>query len=128
MCGAVSMEVSGEPLQCRECFCRDCRKSSGSLGHIIAVFDKNNVSIRGRSHIREYVTTKTESKHAKLKKFCGNCGSTVLFELERPEAKNLVCICPTLQDDGPLGPEYDFSKKLFPEKLEEIVNDSMARQ
>jgi hypothetical protein len=65
LCGAVRLETSSEPLRVGICHCLDCRKNSGSIFGIYAIFAADAVTITG-----------TTSEY-RGRNFCPTCGSTV---------------------------------------------------
>ena len=65
LCGDVRLTTSGDPYRTGICHCLDCRKHSGSLFGVFAIFPADAVTIDGTTH--EYV-----GRH-----FCPRCGSSV---------------------------------------------------
>jgi hypothetical protein len=68
LCGAVRIEISGEPIRVGICHCLDCRKRQGALFHSFAIFPMETATITG------------ETRAWKSKHFCPTCGSP-LFDL-----------------------------------------------
>jgi len=66
LCGDVRIVASGQPYRVGLCHCLDCRKHTGSLFHVSAVFPADAVTVEGET--REYA-----GRH-----FCARCGSSVL--------------------------------------------------
>lgn len=51
LCGALRYEAEGEPLYAGHCYCRDCRKASGSGFVAFMGFPARAVTFRGESRI-----------------------------------------------------------------------------
>jgi hypothetical protein len=66
-CGAVRIEIRGEPLRVGVCHCLSCRKETGSSFLTFGVWKQPNVTIRGET--KAWIAT-TEHRH-----FCPVCGS-----------------------------------------------------
>lgn len=64
LCGDVRIVASGRPYRVGLCHCLDCRKHSGSLFQVSAIFPQGAVLIEGETH--EYA-----GRH-----FCPRCGSS----------------------------------------------------
>ncbi|RCK56650.1 hypothetical protein Cantr_05850 [Candida viswanathii] len=76
-CGKVKFELEGEPEASVVCYCSDCRKFSGNLGHIVAQYRSKNFKVEDPENaLTEYVAKKTESGKPKLVYFCSTCGCT----------------------------------------------------
>lgn len=54
LCGAVRIELSGEPDRVGICHCLDCRKKSGGIFTSWAIYPVSQVKVTGRtaSHVR----------------------------------------------------------------------------
>ena len=63
LCGAVRIECRSEPYRVGICHCLDCRKHSGSLFAILAIFPLASVTVTG-------TTAHHQGRH-----FCPACGS-----------------------------------------------------
>lgn len=73
LCGGVRFRVSGPPLDSGYCHCRMCQRNSGAPVVAWVTFPSSGFSwIKGES--REYAS----SEHG-LRRFCGDCGSYLLF-------------------------------------------------
>lgn len=68
-CGAVRLEMRGEPLRVGVCYCLTCRKETGSPFMAFAVWRREQVSISGAT--QSWIAT-TDHRH-----FCSACGSTL---------------------------------------------------
>lgn len=74
LCGAVRYEARGEPSSQGYCFCRDCRKASGSGSIPFLLFPASSVRITGemkRSIVKSVRGTDAVRNH------CVICGSLV---------------------------------------------------
>ena len=65
LCGDVRLSTSGDPYRTGICHCLDCRKHSGALFGVFAIFPAEAVMIDGET--RDYA-----GRH-----FCPRCGSSV---------------------------------------------------
>jgi hypothetical protein len=72
LCGAVRYQVSGPAFQTSYCHCEDCRKASGAPAVAWTFFPANSlVWTQG---------VPREIRHAeRVRSFCGDCGSPLLF-------------------------------------------------
>ena len=76
-CGAIAIEVTGEPALAAHCHCLDCQKSTGA-GHLsFAFYPADKVKITGE--LSRY-TSKTDQGNTMSRSFCPVCGSRVLGE------------------------------------------------
>jgi hypothetical protein len=71
LCGAVSYEVSGEPVFGGNCYCNDCRRASGSH---VAVMAYPETALKLSGDAKEFAS-KGDSGMAIARGFCANCGS-----------------------------------------------------
>lgn len=75
-CGAVEIEVSGEPAGMGYCHCKSCRHWSAGPVNAFILWDPASVRItRGAENLRHY--NKTESS---TRKWCATCGGHVVTE------------------------------------------------
>ncbi|MEQ8398350.1 GFA family protein [Thalassobaculum sp.] len=65
LCGAVRLECRTEPYRVGVCHCLDCRKHSGSVFSILAIFPATSVTVTG-------TTAQYNDRH-----FCPACGSSL---------------------------------------------------
>lgn len=65
LCGAVRLECRTEPYRVGVCHCLDCRKHSGSVFGILAIFPSASVTVTG-------ATAEHRGRH-----FCPACGSSL---------------------------------------------------
>jgi hypothetical protein len=75
-CGAVQLEVSGDPVGQGYCHCRDCRSWSAGPVNAFSLWKPEQVKVtKGAEHIG--VFHKTERSY---RKFCTKCGGHLLTE------------------------------------------------
>lgn len=78
VCKAVRVTVEDQPDKVVICYCSDCRKMSGHLGQIIAIFPANKVRIEDkRQKLKPYSITNTASGKPNNINFCSDCGCTI---------------------------------------------------
>ncbi len=81
-CGALTAQVSGEPLRISICRCLNCQRRSGSVFAAQARFARDQVVISGTS--TGFALTGDEGSRAHFH-FCPVCGATVYFQTEGAE-------------------------------------------
>jgi hypothetical protein len=75
-CGAVEIEVSGQPNAMGYCHCRSCRSWSGGPVNAFSLWDPAAVKItKGADHVATY--NKTDMS---FRKFCGLCGGHLMAD------------------------------------------------
>jgi hypothetical protein len=80
MCGAIEARCSGEPVRVSICHCLDCKRRTGSAFSLNATFPHDQVERRGEA---EVFTHTSDEGHWGRHAFCGTCGTTVYYEIER---------------------------------------------
>jgi hypothetical protein len=80
LCGAVSYEVSGEPIFVGHCACENCQKSTGGGHSSVAAFPEPSVKAHGEL---TSFAAKGDSGQATTYEFCPKCGSRLFT---RPSA------------------------------------------
>jgi hypothetical protein len=74
-CGAVTVEIEGEPVTTRQCWCRQCQKiASGGATHN-AIFPLEAITLEGTRAQSSYVAA---SGNTLTHEFCATCGTHVL--------------------------------------------------
>jgi hypothetical protein len=58
-CGRVKFEVSGTPVRVGLCHCLVCRKGTGSLGNLFAVWNSDEVAMQNTRDLAELATKTT---------------------------------------------------------------------
>jgi hypothetical protein len=75
-CGAVEIEVSGQPNAMGYCHCRSCRSWSGGPVNAFSLWDPAAVKItKGADHVATY--NKTDMS---FRKFCSLCGGHLMAD------------------------------------------------
>jgi len=75
-CGAVKLEVSGEPEAMGYCHCRSCRSWSGGPVNAFSLWKPENVKVTaGAENIASF--KKTELSH---RQYCGKCGGHLMTD------------------------------------------------
>ena len=72
VCGAVTYEITGEPMFVGHCACENCQKSTGTGHNSIAAYPDAQVTVHGE--VTSYVG-KGDSGQATMAQFCPICGS-----------------------------------------------------
>ncbi|CAH0033865.1 unnamed protein product [Clonostachys rhizophaga] len=96
-CGAVKIEIRGEPAAIGQCFCRDCRRTLGSTNALNWFVPAEQLKLEGRAVCRSSRQARTNgllasdpkthamkggSGHLVTNYFCANCGVTLYREGE----------------------------------------------
>jgi hypothetical protein len=72
LCGAVSFEITADPVATGHCHCRDCQRASGA-GHVsMMAFPADSLKVKGRTV--GYRST-ADSGASVVREFCPACGS-----------------------------------------------------
>jgi hypothetical protein len=75
-CGAVELEISGDPAVQVYCHCNSCRSWLGAPIHAASLWPASNVKVvKGADKLGMY--KRTENSH---RQFCTSCGAPVLVE------------------------------------------------
>jgi hypothetical protein len=73
-CGAVEIEVSGEPAAMGYCHCRSCRSWSGGPVNAFSLWDPASVKVtRGQDNLATFTKTPLSER-----KFCKTCGGHLM--------------------------------------------------
>jgi hypothetical protein len=74
-CGAVKLEIRGEPAVMAYCHCESCRSWLGAPVHAASLWPTPNVTVaEGEALLGTY--KRTEASH---RRFCTSCGAPVLI-------------------------------------------------
>jgi hypothetical protein len=79
LCGNVRYSASVEPAFIGLCHCRNCQKESGSAFAIVVGIPQTALSVQGNLKTFQ---DKGDSGKAMFRRFCPDCGSTVMDEAE----------------------------------------------
>jgi hypothetical protein len=75
-CGAVEVEVKGDPAAMGYCHCSSCRQWSAGPVNAFTLWSPENVTVtKGKQHVREFHKSANS-----LRKWCGNCGGHLMTE------------------------------------------------
>ncbi|KAA8915226.1 hypothetical protein TRICI_002583 [Trichomonascus ciferrii] len=100
VCQNINITVKGSSDKIVVCYCSDCRKMSGHLGQIIAIFNKDQVEIKDPNNkLKTYAITNTASGKPNNVNFCEECGSTINSVPMVYDGK-LSLVRTTVLDDG----------------------------
>ena len=73
-CGAVQLEIAGDPAVSAYCHCKDCRAWLGAPVHAAALWPSTSVKVvKGADNLGMY--KRTENSH---RQFCKSCGAPVM--------------------------------------------------
>jgi hypothetical protein len=79
LCGRVRYTLSGDPVFSGICHCRSCQRYTGTTFEAVAAYPASAVTVEGE--LKAYQDTGDSGKSV-FRKFCPNCGSGVLAEVE----------------------------------------------
>jgi len=96
LCGAVTVELKGEPLAVSLCHCVNCQKTSGSAFSVIALVPIGNVRFNGPVSIFHDVA---DSGIGFERCFCPGCGSPVESRSPQLAARGITIVKASLFDD-----------------------------
>ena len=77
LCGQVRYSTSADPPFTGICHCKDCQKETGTAFNVVIAVPQSALSIKGSP--KTYVA-KADSGKDVVRRFCPNCGSTILSE------------------------------------------------
>ncbi|KAH8663866.1 Mss4-like protein [Ilyonectria robusta] len=77
LCGAVKIEVSGDPVAVGLCHCLDCRKTSGSSHAVNWFVPADLIAVEGSP---KTFTKKSNAGNLITNSFCPDCGTTLFRE------------------------------------------------
>ncbi len=95
-CGKVSYESSADPAFSGVCHCKDCQRQTGSAFAVVIGIPSASLSVQGDM---KTVTGTGDSGKGTTRKFCPDCGSTILSEVELMPGVSMVR-AGTLDDTG----------------------------
>lgn len=74
LCGAISYSVDAEPTVVGDCYCTDCRRSSGTSHCTHAAIPDSALTVTGAVTVYERAA---DSGNLVRRAFCGHCGSAI---------------------------------------------------
>ncbi len=113
-CGAVQIELTGEPNMMGYCHCTDCAEWAGAPVNAFSLWSPENVKVTaGADKLASYA--RTEASH---RKFCQDCGGHVLSEHPAMGMTDVYLnIVPTLQHQGSMHIFYGEKSMSVPDGL-----------
>lgn len=79
LCGKVRYSADVEPVVAGVCHCRNCQKETGSAFSVILGVPQPALTVQGQ--VKSY-THKGDSGKTVYRRFCPECGSTLIEEAE----------------------------------------------
>ncbi|KAL1797747.1 hypothetical protein ACET3X_004353 [Alternaria dauci] len=77
-CGSIKVSIPALPEKSAICYCANCRRAGSSVGSVLYLFDKSEVTINHSGNsLKNYKDTDTKSGNPITRQFCGNCGCPV---------------------------------------------------
>jgi hypothetical protein len=86
-CGKVSYESSADPAFTGVCHCKDCQRQTGSAFAVVIGIPSASLAVHGDM---KTVTGTGDSGKGTTRKFCPDCGSTILSEVELMPGVSMV--------------------------------------
>ena len=113
-CGAVQIELTGEPNIMGYCHCTDCAEWAGAPVNAFSLWPPENVKVTaGEDKLASYARTE-----ASQRKFCKDCGGHVLSEHPALGLTDVYLnIVPTLQHQGSMHIFYGEKSMSVPDGL-----------
>jgi hypothetical protein len=103
LCGRVRYTVTGDAAFAGICHCRNCQRATGSAFETVMAFPSANVSVQGELKTYEDIG---DSGKAVRRRFCPNCGSGVLTEVDAMPGVTII-LAGTLDDPDAFKPTVD---------------------
>jgi hypothetical protein len=85
--GRVSYTATGEPTFTAMCHCRSCQRYTGSAFEPIIAFRSQDVKVQGELKTFDEIADSGKAVH---RRFCPNCGSGIVAEVEVMPGLTLV--------------------------------------
>ncbi len=79
LCGQVRYSADAEPAFVAVCHCRNCQKASGTAFRVVLAVPKPALSVQGA--LKTFID-RGDSAKALYRRFCPECGSAVITEVE----------------------------------------------
>ncbi len=106
LCGAVSYEITAEPVMTAICHCKNCQRQAGSVLSVIVGLPRDGIEISGTT--KTYDDTADTGQSVK-RIFCPECGSPLFTDAENAPELWFVK-AGTLDDTSWLEPQVQFWK------------------
>lgn len=89
LCGAVRYEVSGGPMTCYSCHCRDCQYITGGQPNSAIYIPQAHLTITNNCEPHSY-TSQSDAGTGVTRFFCGKCGTPLYGESEMFEGSIVI--------------------------------------
>ena len=103
LCGKVRYSADVEPLFTGICHCRNCQKESGGAFAIVVGVPQPSLTVQGQ--VKTYAD-KGDSGKAMYRRFCPDCGSTMMDEGEAMPGVTMIQVG-TLDDSSWVKPTME---------------------
>ena len=103
LCGKVHYTVTGDPAFSGICHCRNCQRYTGSAFETVVAFPSEAIKVQGE--LKTYQDT-GDSGQPVFRRFCPNCGSGVIADVNVLPAMTLV-LAGTLDDPTAFTPTME---------------------
>jgi hypothetical protein len=84
LCGAVTYELSGEPIVTAVCHCDHCQRQGGSAFSVNLVAHQSQLNVTGDMKTYEERGEHGDDVYVR-RRFCGNCGSPIVSEIVKTD-------------------------------------------
>jgi hypothetical protein len=84
LCGAVTFELSGDPIAIAVCHCDHCQRQSGGAFSVNLVAHGSQLTINGELQTYEERGDRGDDVYVR-RRFCGTCGSPIVSELAKTD-------------------------------------------
>jgi hypothetical protein len=102
LCGAVTYELSGDPIATAVCHCSHCQRQSGGAFSVNLIAHESQLAVSGT-----LTTFEDRGEHGDdvyvRRRFCGTCGSPIVSELAK-SAGIIAVKAGTLDDTSAVQP------------------------
>jgi len=105
LCGALTYEVTGDPIAVAVCHCTHCQRQSGGAFSVNLVLHESQLAVSGE--LTTYVETGENDDGVYVRRsFCGSCGSPIVSELVQTDGVIAVKVG-TLDDTSDIRPNAE---------------------
>ncbi|WP_116999415.1 GFA family protein [Desertimonas flava] len=106
LCGAITYELTGDPIATAICHCEHCQRQGGSAFSVNLIVHESQMSVTGTlSTFEDRGDDGGDTVHV-YRRFCGACGSPIMSELVQP-AGILAVKAGTLDDRSAVAPTVE---------------------
>lgn len=84
LCGAVTLELSGDLIATAVCHCDHCQRQSGGAFSVNLVGHESQLTINGDLQTYEERGDRGDDVYVR-RRFCGTCGSPIVSELAKTD-------------------------------------------